>query len=117
MKFALLLSLFIAVQGSASNLSDCDFEAKITSVRNLARLDGVVTFKKSTPDHEQVLVVELTKITAAHAPSHYCPKESDSVELYVLPKQHGRYRVGDKLNLTYTNAMNSTGELVSWSVR
>jgi hypothetical protein len=111
----LIGSLVFVCPAWASHFIECDIEARVVAVKNIERLDGVTSYGDRESNFEQILTLELVKVTDKSA-REPCPSEGTQETLYVAREQQGHYGIGDELLLEYHNNGDARGSDIRWSV-
>jgi hypothetical protein len=118
MKLFNLVSLFVLVSSTsqASHFMSCDLEAKVVTIQNIARLDGVAIFRKGMEDYEQLVTIEVTKTEGTPRP-HECLPVGNKSLLHVKKDQLNKFTLGQSLKLHYQNVGDSMGSRISWDLK
>ena len=102
----------------ASHFFQCTFEAKVTDVRPLARLNDSVVISGMDPkldDSERLADLTVSKILD---PGHRgCKAVGDTTTLYVKESLQSTYKRGQTLKIFYQNVGDARASRITWEVQ
>ena len=113
--YVLIGSMLIVCPAWASHYIECGIEARVVAIDNIERLDGVTSYGYRESSFEQIVTLELVKVTDKSG-REPCPSEGTQETLYVAHEQQGHYGIGDELLLEYHNNGDARGSDIKWLV-
>lgn len=116
---ALCTGMLLSIPAMGSHFIDCDLNAEISKVENLARLGGSATFSSHpdlvASDYETVVEIEVIEVLRPGGRDNTCLPVGTKVKLYQTEGMED-VTIGNQLKLHYRNFGDSAASSISWEL-